>query len=376
MTLICASAFTLTSERGTPCHLMRAIARYVPVIYINPPYSRSRWQKEKAMLQVEFDNLKVITPVLLTTFRFLPRKIRRYIVAFIATPKVLDHLEKNRQKQPIVLWSYLGELTLPLLRALKANLTCYHRLDDYAIMLPKDRPLEKAIEKVADLLFVVSPTLQEQYRHQGRKAILLPNGVDIEHFSKAILKESAIPDDLACLPPPRIGFVGTVDPLWVDTDLLLNIAAAKPKWSTIVIGNLNKWQPPRIKPENIHFIGKRPYKILPYYLKGLDVCIIPFKDNAVTRAASPLKLYEYLAAGRAVVSSPVSDLAYFGSLVWCAKRPDEFICAIEEALKTAHDPTEQMRRVAAVTPHSWQERAQTALKWIYEMLGGGSGNLG
>jgi glycosyltransferase involved in cell wall biosynthesis len=365
MTIVCVSGFTLTSERGTPCHLMRAMAKRVPVIYINPPHSYARARQQPS---TDGEGLQVITPTLPTTFRFLPRRWRRWLVSLLSAPQVVRRVAPNLHP-PVVLWSYLSELTLPLQRALKAEILCYHRLDDFAILSPKDRPLERAIEVKADLLFVVSMPLQEQYARQGRKAILLPNGVDLAHFSQALNEKTEVPKDLASLPSPRIGFVGLVDPLWwVDTELLLALAWARPNWSVVIVGPTEKWRLPSDVPPNLHLLGARPYRSVPCYLKGMDVCLVPFKKNAVTQACSPLKLYEYLAAGRAVVSTPVPDLTFLGSVVRSARSQDEFLAAIEEVLPLAHDPTEQKRRLEVAAQHSWQQRAQVALKWIEKAL--------
>jgi len=312
-------------------------------------------------------NMKVVTPVLPTTFRFLPRRLRRKLIVFLATPQVYRQIVEDL-KEPLILWSYLGELTLALRRRLKPALLCYHCLDDYAILLPKERYLEKMIENLADLLFVVSPTLQQRYAIQGRQAFLLPNGVDVDRFAQALSPDARIPEDLANLPSPRIGFVGTIDPAWVDTEVLLQIAKARPDWSVIIIGHLVNWHPPKNLPPNCFFLGIRPYQTIPFYLKGLDVCLIPFKDNAITRAASPLKLYEYLAAGRAVVSSPVPDQSNFSSVTWLAQTTEEFLHAIEEALKVANDYREQQRRLSTVSQHSWQQRAKTALFYVQQAL--------
>ncbi|MFN3420213.1 MAG: hypothetical protein ACK40X_00625 [Armatimonadota bacterium] len=369
MTIICVSTVTLMSQRGTPCHLMKAMAEQVPVLFINPPHSLARWRRERKRLlaQTGNTNLQIVTPIVPTTFRFLPRRLRRWIVALLATPQLLEGIRKCA-KPPFVLWSYLSELTLPLVRGLKVSLLCYHQLDDFSSLLPEDEPLEKLIEREADLLFVVSPILQERYAKQGRQAILLPNGVDVQHFSQALSPNVSIPEELAKLPSPRIGFVGAVAPAWVDTELLLQIARCRPNWSIIVIGPLWDWRPPQNPPPNCHFLGARPYQIIPFYLKGLDVCLILFKDNAITRAASPLKLYEYLAAGRAVVTSPIPDQANFSSVTWLAQTAEEFLHAIEEALKVANDPKEQQRRLSAVSQHSWQQRAQTALFHVQQIL--------
>ncbi len=362
MTVVCISSIALSSERGTPCHLMRAMAERVTVFYINPPHSYARARKQRVANE---EGLQVITPTLPTTFRFLPRRWRRWLVSLLAVPQVVRRLNL---RPPVVLWSYLGELTLPLWRGLKADVLCYHRLDDYAILLPKDRPLERAIEARADLLFVVSAPLQEQYARQGRKAILLPNGVDFAHFAQALREEVEVPKELASLPRPCIGFVGLVDPLWVDTELLIELARARPQWSVVIVGPTKKWRLPPNLPPNLYLLGARPYRLIPSYLKGMDVCLVPFKANAVSQAASPLKLYEYLAAGRAVVSAPVPDLAFLGSVVWCAQSLDEFLSTIEEALPLAHDPRERQRRLEVAAQHSWQQRAQIALEWIEKAL--------
>jgi glycosyltransferase involved in cell wall biosynthesis len=365
MTIVCVSGFTLTSERGTPCHLMRAMAKRVPVIYINPPHSYARARQQPS---TDGEGLQVITPTLPTTFRFLPRRWRRWLVSLLSAPQVVRRVAPNLHP-PVVLWSYLSELTLPLQRALKAEILCYHRLDDFAILSPKDRPLERAIEVKADLLFVVSMPLQEQYARQGRKAILLPNGVDLAHFSQALNEKTEVPKDLASLPSPRIGYVGIVDPLWwVDMELLIGLARVRPDWSVVLIGPTEKRRLSFNVPSNLHLLGARPYRSVPCYLKGMDVCLVPFKKNAVTQACSPLKLYEYLAAGRAVVSTPVPDLAFLSSVVRSARSQDEFLAAIEEVLPLAHDPREQQRRLEVAAQHSWQQRAQVALAWIEKAL--------
>jgi len=364
MTIVCVSSITLTSERGTPCHLMRAMAERVPVFFINPTHSLARARR---LPSTDGEGLQVITPTLPTTFHFLPRRWRRWLVSLLAAPQVMRRLARDL-RPPVVLWSYLSELTLPLWRVLKAEILCYHRLDDFAALCPKDRPLEQAIELRADLLFVVSVPLQEQYARQGRKAILLPNGVDLAHFSQALKEETEVPEELASLPSPRIGFIGLVEPLWVDTELLVSLARARPDWSVVVIGDTKKWRVPSDAPKNLHILGPRPYSRVPHYLKGMDVCLVPFRNNAVSQAASPLKLYEYLAAGRAVVSTPVPDLAFLGSVVRSARSQDEFLAAIKEALLLAHDPTERQRRLEVAAQHSWQQRAQVALEWIEKAL--------
>ncbi|MEM3146964.1 MAG: glycosyltransferase [Archaeoglobaceae archaeon] len=345
------------------------MAKFVSTVYINPPHSYMRWRKMRShnLKDIGDGTMTVLTPVLPTTFRFVPRSIRRKLIAILAIPQTLQQL-KPFLSPPIVLWSYLSELTLPLHRALKPNLLCYHRLDDYSMLIPQDRPLEVAIEARADLLFVVSSVLQQQYACQGREAILLPNGADIAHFSQALSDMVKVPDDLKSIPSPRIGFIGTVDPLWVDTDLLVKLANSRSDWSVVIIGPKRNWQPIKALPPNLHLLGMRPYEIIPHYLKGLDVCLIPFKNNAISRAASPLKFYEYLAAGRVIVSTLMPDLTLSPPIIWYASNPNDFIMAVSEALHFAHDPIRQQRCLTIAASHSWEQRAEIALAAIRETL--------
>jgi glycosyltransferase involved in cell wall biosynthesis len=199
--------------------------------------------------------------------------------------------------------------------------------------------------------------------------------VDVEHFSSALRDGMTIPSDLASLPSPRIGFVGTIDPLWVNLQLLDQLARLRPEWSVVLIGPLSKQISQRDLPPRLVYLGPRPYSALPGYLKGLEVCLIPFRDNSISRSASPLKLYEYLAAGREVVTTPVPDPGPLAPYVRVAEGGLGFVRVIEEVLPGVGDPKASWRRVEAVREHSWDRRAESALQEIRRALGGDRGTL-
>jgi glycosyltransferase involved in cell wall biosynthesis len=361
-------------EAGTGYHLSVALARHMPVSYVNPPLSLKRWLELRArwsqMPDVQLSVLSVVVP---GEFRFLPRRWRQRPLDWWMTPWLARRL-RQYPRETLILWmSHIG-LARHLRRVLRPRLACYHRVDDFGAMDNAQKPLEQALEEDADLIFAVSPNLVAQHRQRGRDAILLPNGVDIGLFSQAIEGELLVPEDLACIPHPRVGFIGWLIPYWIDIELMLEIARMRPDWSLVLIGPKVAWEPPLLPP-NVHLLGFRPYHQLPNYLKGLDVCLVPFKDNAITHGASPLKLYEYLAAGRAVVSTPVPDLPTFGDLVWQAHTAQEFVRAIEDALASAHDPVLQQRRIEAVRPHSWEARAETVMYHLRQALGNAAGSV-
>lgn len=359
-------------EAGTCYHLSVALSRFVPVSYVNPPLSLRRWRELRPWrYQGEHTNLSVLSVVVPGEFRFLPRRWREKPLNWWMAPVLLRQL-RQYPAESLILWMSHSALALYLHRFLHPRLTCYHRVDDFGAMDSSQKSLECALEGIADLIFAVSPNLVAQHRQRGREAILLPNGVEVSLFSRAVSDEIAIPDDLARIPHPRVGFIGWLIPHWIDIVLMLEIARLRPDWSLVLIGPKVAWEPPPLPP-NVHLLGFRPYHQLPNYLKGLDVCLVPFKDNAITHGASPLKLYEYLAAGRAVVSTPVPDLPTFGDLVWQAHTAQEFVHAIEDALASAHDPVLQQRRIAAVRPHSWEARAETVMYHLRQALGDAAG---
>jgi glycosyltransferase involved in cell wall biosynthesis len=176
--------------------------------------------------------------------------------------------------------------------------------------------------------------------------------VDVEFFAGPGHSE---PADMAAIPHPRIGFVGNIAE-WVDLDIIEGIALARRDWHIVMVGNyqLNR---PRPEGGNIHWLGYRPYEDVPDYVASFDACIIPFQDSKLTRGADPLKLYEYLAAGKPVISTPIPRSIEFSDVVKIANGTDEFIAAIDASLSDENSSSE--KRIAAARPHSWNGRYRT-----------------
>lgn len=229
--------------------------------------------------------------------------------------------------------------------------------------------LDQQLMQRADWNFVVTPTLIDPQCMRPNSWVCLPNGVATELFAKAQAPTTAIPQEIARIPTPRIGYIGAIHPDWVDVELILALAQATPLWSWVIISPKIRWELPKNLPSNLHFLGARPYSALPNYLKGLDVCVIPFRDNAISRGASPLKLYEYLAAGKAVVSVPYfHDLHQFGDLALTARAVDEWRDALSAALAEAHCPKRVAQRMQSVAEHSWEARAGKVLQVLRRLL--------
>lgn len=362
MKIVMVSNVPFTPEIGTPYHLSIALGRRCSVTLITPVLSLK--QKRATEHAARGHPVKLLTPVFPTGARALPRRWRdafhaKWILFTTA------HLLKRQGTHFDVLWAFFTETALQLDARVGPKIFCYHRLDDFQAMIPERASLETRLMQRADLNFIVTPSLSDPQCMRPGSWVYLPNGVATDIFVKAQKETTEIPRELTALPTPRIGYIGSVHPDWVDVELMIALADATPQWSWVIIGPKIRWDPPKNLPRNLHFVGMRPYLRLPSYLKGLDVCVIPFRDNAISHGASPLKLYEYLAAGKAVVSVPYfHDLHQFGDLVYTARTISEWQDALRDALSEAHCAQRIAQRMQSVAEHSWDARAETALRTL------------
>lgn len=366
MRVVACTPLPLLPETGTPYHLCRALAQQVEVVVVNPVVS---WQKQRAIRRCNADaRVQLVIPALPGQLRWMLRSFRKPLCT-LWTRAVLAKYFNRAAKQPTVVWAFFSEAALWLDRLIQPKLFCYHRLDNFCAMTPEMAWLDYALMQRADLNFVVSPNLIDPQWMRPQSWIHLPNAVASEMFAAAQAPHTQVPTDLARIRPPRIGFVGTVHPDWVDLELIIALAQACPQWSWVLLGPKIRWKPPSNLPQNLYLIEARPYTQIPAYLKGMDVCIIPFRKNAISFGVSPLKLYEYLAAGKPVVSVPYfRDIDSLTTVVEVAETPKEWQGAIERALQTAQHPERIAQRMQSVASHSWETRAQVVLDALSNAL--------
>jgi teichuronic acid biosynthesis glycosyltransferase TuaH len=215
----------------------------------------------------------------------------------------------------------------------------------------------------ADLVLCVSPALLAKHRGKHRRLALLSNGVDFPHYAA---ESGTAPPELLSLKAtrqPLIGFSGAFYNGWVDLELVYAVAAARPDWRIVIVGNAYQWDF-STAPANISYLGIRPYAELPLYLRQFDIGWIPFRDNRISRGADPVKLYEYLAAGLPVVSR---DLPFARSLspplLYRYGSKPECIGAIERALKDSRlqGAIAKQRRREFARQHSWDSKVEQLL---------------
>lgn len=276
--------------------------------------------------------------------------------------------------RPRWLWTY-SPLTTELYDTRGYELVVYHAVDDIKAQpgMPRETIERAEAELVwqADLVFTTAPHLQATHARLNPATWYFPNVADFAHFQQAMAPQTPVPADIARLPGPRIGFVGAISSYKLDFPLIKALALARPQWTFVFIGEIGEGDPhtdPAIFDgiENLYFLGGRAYAQLPGYLKGMDVVLQPNRLNEYTRSMFPMKFFEYLAAGRPVVSTPLPALKGHGQVARFCEGAEAFVEAIEEALQ-GKGPALQARLDAA-RGQTYDARTQRMLRVIEETL--------
>lgn len=207
----------------------------------------------------------------------------------------------------------------------------------------------------ADVVFAGGRALAESKARFHDNVHFFGCGVDAAHFAAARDGDTAIPAELATLPRPVAGYIGVIDER-LDYALLAALAEQLPDVTLAMVGPVVKVDPRDLpRRTNIHYPGQQPYDRLPAFMKGFDVCLMPFALNRATEYINPTKTLEYMAAGKPIVSTPIPDvLRNFVPIVDVADTAQAYATAVRQALTVPNDA----RRAAGITraeESSWEQ---------------------
>ncbi|MFA9200711.1 MAG: UDP-galactopyranose mutase [Cypionkella sp.] len=325
-TVICFSHLRWDFVFQRPQHLLSRLARANRVIYWEEPFAT----EGPARLETTEDPVHGVT----VARPHLPEGLAP-AERDAALRGLLDEVLADRSGS-LVAW-YYTPMMLAFSRHLEADCVVYDCMDELAnfrFAPPELLPLEAELLQRADLVFTGGYSLYEAKRDRHPRVFPFPSSVERDHFAAA---RTALPTpaDQAGIPAPRLGFYGVIDER-MDLELIAAVADARPEWSLVMVGPVVKIDEADLpRRANIHYLGNKDYRELPAYLAGWDVALMPFAVNEATRFISPTKTPEYLAAGRPVVSSPITDvIRHYGELkgVAIAATADEFVAGCERAL--------------------------------------------
>lgn len=210
-----------------------------------------------------------------------------------------------------------------------------------------------ALKARADLVVYAAPHLMDEEAGSVSRQLLVTHGCDHAAFVAAGLAPAREPDDVARLPRPRVGFIGGIDAHTFSAELLLAVARAMPDAAFALVGGCSLpagW----CARDNVHLLGRKPYEEVAAYMAAMDVLVMPWNASAWIQACNPIKLKEYLAVGRPVVTTDFPALDAWRDLVRVATGSEEFVAAIRAALAEPYDASRARGRTAA---ESWDAKA-------------------
>jgi glycosyltransferase involved in cell wall biosynthesis len=213
---------------------------------------------------------------------------------------------------------------------------------------------EKYLMSEADVVFTGGHRLWQSKKKHHDNVHFFGCGVDVDHFATARSDDLAIPEEIAALDKPVMGYYGVIDER-IDYDLLRRLAGDHQDFSLVMVGPVVKIDPRDLPhARNIHWLGQRHYADLPAYAKGFDVCLMPFALNEATEFINPTKTLEYMAAGKPIVSTAISDVkTNFAPVVAVAESHDEFVAAVRAAIETP-DASLLARGLEQARASSWE----------------------
>ncbi len=377
--LVCASTQFWDETWFRKQHFMSRLSLRRPVLYIEPsrsilrpPSSATPPTLRNPLLQGRLrsvsEGLHVWTPP-----RGLPFWTHRAVsrAQYSAWGRLVRRIARRLGYERTWLWLY-QPLWIGARASLAPERVIFDLVDDlaaYESAAHSRSTMARAVDATlesADLVFTTSKRLAESIRPRTRaeRIEVVANGVREDWIDRP---PSPIPPELLALPHPWIGFVGAIF-AYLDYDLLRAVARAFPQASVVLVGPIHE----RARAEelarepNVHLLGPRAQQDVPAFLEAFDLCLSPFKAGAVRRAVNPLKIYEYLACGRPVVSTPLESLAEepIAPLLRFAEDAPAFIEAVRAVLAEEDDRGEQARVAArlarqrvrreAVRPYTWE----------------------
>lgn len=346
------------------------------VLYIEPPATllsafkdRSlwfKWWQWAKGARARAQNIYLYSPPVVlpfgNMFPWVNRLNQRRILFFAR--KIVRRLGFRK---PLV-WTYLPG-SLALARGLDPGALVYDCVDEHSqftglINSEAVLSMERDLLGGSDLTFATAQGLYDAKKAYARNIYLVPNAADTGHFALAQREDTPVPEEIAGLPRPVLGFVGVIHH-WIDLDLVEYLAQKRPGWSVAMIGPVGAGvsvEHLRSLP-NVYLFGRRDKEVLPGYMKAFDVCLNPFRKNELTDRVNPLKLYEYLASGKPVVSVDMPGVMDFRDIIEIAGDYEGFLQGVERALEL-EDGVRKRRRLEAAGENSWENRVEEMLEII------------
>jgi teichuronic acid biosynthesis glycosyltransferase TuaH len=340
------------------------LTRYAPLLYVDPPLSVHTARGIRALCGVGADKPTVVMPRLARLSPVATPAQSRYGVWRITESLLRRALRTTTAQLGGDVHAVVAATSADVLGACGERRRVLYGTDDLVagselLGIPRARleAQERRLLGKADVVVAVSSTLVSKWTQRGVSPILIPNGCDTEFL--ADVDETPAPDDVD-LPSPIAGLVGYISER-VDFRLLREVADAGT--SLLLVGptspGVNGEMRDLLARDNVRWVGPKPYDSLKSYLRIMDVGLVPYADTPFNRGSFPLKLLEYLAAGRGVVATDLPSVRSLGTeLIDIASTGRSFAAAVTRRTLEGRTQGLTSARRAFAAQHSWARRAQ------------------
>lgn len=325
-----------------PQHIISRISKEMKVLMIEEPVDYEIQEENSGNLIVVSNSLHVLQP-----------KVKD----IQSVADIISMYVKNSEVK--IGWFYSASF-ISLLSSFKFEKIIYDCMDELSLFKGVDQELidqEKRLMEEADIVFTGGKSLFEVRKELHPNVYCFPSSVDEAHFAQA-LNGIAIPPEIASISSPVVGYFGVIDER-LDLSLLHETAKLLPNVSFVLIGPVAKIKQQDLpKEDNIHYLGMRSYSELPAYLKAFDIAVMPFAINDATKHISPIKTLEYMAAGKPIISTKITDVVRdYSSCVNMVETPDDFVQVINFLLEKSDQLSLQLEYYEILTNTSWDSTA-------------------
>ncbi len=361
-------------------HLMRLLSKNNDIVWVNYHGSRrprlsvkdARWilnalGRVKRGVQSINERMVQVTPLVLPGHGRISSIVNRFLLTQRLRKVIANH--RRSPKQPVQVWSFAPDVA-HLVGAFDEEVFVYYCVDEFSEFEEfNDKAViraERKLMNVTDVVLASSQKLYENRKDAHPCVHLVRHGVDHDHFAKAAKLKLPVPEPIRHLTGPIAGYIGLIHH-WFDIDMMIRVAKAMPEVSFVLVGECQTNVSPLAALDNVHFVGRQPYELLPAYAAAFNVGLIPFQLTSMTANVNPIKLREYLAAGLPVVSTSLPEVVPFAPNVLLADSAEDFVEACRSAIDTL-TPESRVERSNAVADQSWNAVVARVEMLVHEAI--------